>query len=98
MNRKPMHMADWISKLDDFLRLSDREILTHAGRISQDSAKEKAEAEFTQFKEQQRKLPQPVDQHFTESLDALKKIEGEAKQAQEKKPIKKSASKKKPNE
>lgn len=32
LNRKPMHMADWISKLDDFLKLSDREILTHAGR------------------------------------------------------------------
>lgn len=97
MNRKPMHMADWISKLDDFLRLSDREILTHAGKISHDSAKEKAEAEFAQFKVQQRNLPQPVDQHFAESLDELKKIEGEAKQAQKKKPTKKTASKKKPS-
>ncbi len=97
MNRKPMHMADWISKLDDFLRLSDREILTHAGKISHDSAKEKAEAEFAQFKEQQRNLPQPVDQHFAESLDELKKIEGEAKQAQKKKTTKKVASKKKPS-
>jgi hypothetical protein len=34
MNRKPMHMADWKSKLNDFLRLSDREILTHAGTVS----------------------------------------------------------------
>ncbi|WP_417730456.1 virulence RhuM family protein [Rosistilla oblonga] len=97
MNRKPMHMADWISKLDDFLRLSDREILTHAGKISHDSAKAKAEAEFAQFKEQQRNLPQPVDQHFAVSLDELKKIEGEAKQAQKKKPTKKAASKKKPS-
>jgi hypothetical protein len=31
MNRKPMYMADWISKLDDFLKLSDRQILNHAG-------------------------------------------------------------------
>ena len=30
LNRKPMYMADWIRKLDDFLRLSDRDILTHA--------------------------------------------------------------------
>lgn len=30
-SRKVMHMGDWIAKLDDFLRLSDREILTHAG-------------------------------------------------------------------
>ncbi len=31
MSRRAMHMADWIAKLDDFLRLSDRQILTHAG-------------------------------------------------------------------
>ena len=31
-NRRAMHMKDWISKLDDFLRLSEREILTHAGK------------------------------------------------------------------
>ncbi len=33
LNRRAMHMADWIAKLDDFLRLSDREILDHAGKI-----------------------------------------------------------------
>jgi hypothetical protein len=32
LNRKPMHMRDWITRLDDFLRISDRDILTHAGR------------------------------------------------------------------
>ncbi len=29
-----MHMADWIAKLDDFLKLSEHDILSHAGRIS----------------------------------------------------------------
>ena len=33
-SHKPMHMADWIGKLDDFIRLSERDILTHAGNIS----------------------------------------------------------------
>ena len=33
-NRNPMSMADWIAKLDDFLRLSDRDILDHAGKVS----------------------------------------------------------------
>jgi hypothetical protein len=37
-NRKPMFMVNWIAKLDDFLRLSEREILTHSGRISHDLA------------------------------------------------------------
>lgn len=32
IDRKPMYMADWIAKLDDFLKLSDREILTTPGR------------------------------------------------------------------
>lgn len=34
MNRKTMHMADWIAKLDDFLRLSNRDVLDHAGKVS----------------------------------------------------------------
>ena len=34
LSRRPMYMADWIDNLDDFLRLSDRDILTHAGKIS----------------------------------------------------------------
>ncbi len=77
--KKQMHMRDWITKLDDFLKLSDREILTHAGKISHETAKLKAEAEFETFRATQAELPQPVDRHFAESLDELKKIEGEAK-------------------
>ena len=38
LNRKPMYMRDWISKLDDFLKLSDREILTNAGTVSHEQA------------------------------------------------------------
>ena len=32
-DRKPMYMADWLHKLDQFLQISEREILTHAGTI-----------------------------------------------------------------
>ena len=81
LNRKPMSMIDWIARLDDFLKLSDREILTHAGTISHDAARAKAEAEFAAFKKQQAALPQPVDEHFAQSLDELKKIESQAKEA-----------------
>lgn len=28
LGRKPMYMNDWISKLDEFLRLSEREVLS----------------------------------------------------------------------
>ncbi|MDR3602143.1 MAG: RhuM family protein [Desulfosporosinus sp.] len=40
--RKPMYMQDWIVKLDDFLRLSEHEILTNVGKISHDNALKKA--------------------------------------------------------
>ena len=75
LQRKPMHMADWIAKLDDFLRLSDRDILTHAGKISHEAALEKAEAEFGKFHAAQDALPQPVDQQFEQTLQELKQIE-----------------------
>ena len=79
LQRKPMAMADWISKLDDFLKLSDREVLGHAGKISHQDAKKKAEAELEAYRNRLASLPQPVDEDFAQSLDDLKRIEGEAK-------------------
>jgi len=79
VSRKPMHMAGWIRKLDDFIRISDREILTHAGKISHETARLKAEAEYEAFRATQAALPQSVDRHFAESLDELKKIAGSVK-------------------
>ena len=49
MRRVPMHMPDWIKKLDAFLSLNEREILTHAGRISHEMARELAEGEYEKF-------------------------------------------------
>lgn len=49
-NRKPMYMADWAKKLNDFLTLNDREILEHAGRVSAEMAKELADAEYEKFR------------------------------------------------
>lgn len=75
MNRRPMTMDQWIAKLDDFLRLTDREILTHAGRISHDAAVAKAGAEFEKYREAQTALPQPVDEHFEEAIKEVKRLE-----------------------
>lgn len=79
MNRKPMFMVDWVSKLDGFIRMTDRPTLTHAGKVSHETAKLKAEAELEKFRKAQDALPHPVDAHFKEAIDELKKIEGEAK-------------------
>ena len=49
MRRIPMHMADWIAKLDGFLRLNERGILTHAGKVSHELALSHAEQEYDSF-------------------------------------------------
>ena len=49
MRRIPMHMQDWIAKLNGFLSLNDRNILTHAGTISHQMAKELAEGEYDRY-------------------------------------------------
>lgn len=74
-NRKPMYMADWIRKLDDFLRLSDREILTHAGKISHDDAIARAQVEYDRFTEGQRALPSAVEKHFEDAVTDVKKLQ-----------------------
>ncbi|RXK87755.1 hydroxyacid dehydrogenase [Chlorobaculum sp. 24CR] len=52
MRRVPMYMNDWIAKLHAFLTLNDREILTNAGKISHQLAKEYAEKEYEKFNRQ----------------------------------------------
>ena len=72
-DHKPMYMRDWIQKLDDFLRLSDKEILTHAGNISAKLAKEKADAEYDKFKERTQNELTPVEIHFIEQFEREQK-------------------------
>ena len=47
--RRPMHMADWIAKLDNFLRISDQDILVHAGSISHQDAERHAHRQFEYY-------------------------------------------------
>jgi len=60
LNRKPMYMRDWISKLDEFLKVSERDILTHSGKVSHEEAIEKARAEYEKFRQQMLEEPSPV--------------------------------------
>lgn len=77
LNRKPMTMAGWIAKLDDFLRLSDREILTHAGRISHDRAAGFATEQFERYRKQKLAEPTRVERDFEAATRALKAVEHE---------------------
>ena len=49
-NKRAMTMKDWIFKLDDFLRLNEKEILEHKGKISKKLAQEIAKKEYVIFK------------------------------------------------
>jgi len=77
-NRRPMYMADWISKLDDFLRISERDILTHAGKVSKDMAQDHADAEFDKYQQRQLAEPSRAEKDFEKSFEQLKQIEATA--------------------
>ena len=74
MRRVPMHMADWIKKLDAFLTLNERDILTHAGKVSHEKALAKAEAEYEKFRALQNAQPSPVDVAFNEAVQKMKQL------------------------
>lgn len=63
LSRKTMYMNDWLTKLDDFLRLSERDILLHTGKISHQEALEKAREEYSKYHEKLNALS-PVEEHF----------------------------------
>ncbi|HNQ72825.1 MAG TPA: virulence RhuM family protein [Verrucomicrobiota bacterium] len=71
-SRKLMTMRDWIAKLDDFLRLSDRQILTHAGKVSHEVAAAKAGAEYGKFRVLEDARPSAVEKDFEEAVKKLK--------------------------
>ena len=70
---RPMYMKDWINILDDFLRISRKDILTHAGKISAKLAKEKADQEYDKFKERTKNDLSPVEIHFLENFEREQK-------------------------
>ncbi len=71
---RPMYMKDWINILDDILRISRKDILTHAGKISAKLAKEKADHEYDKFKERTKNDLSPVEIHFLENFEREQKI------------------------
>jgi hypothetical protein len=71
MRRIPMHMQDWIAKLDGFLNLNERGILTNAGKISHELAAQHAEQEYDIFHEQRLAEDAIRPDDFEKSIKAL---------------------------
>ena len=71
LSQKTMTMKEWIAKLDDFLRMASRDILSHAGKISHEMALEKARVEYSKYQQQTLDTPSLVEQHFFEAVHEL---------------------------
>ena len=79
MGRRTMTMAAWINKLDEFLKLADRDVLTGAGRVSHAAAMAKVDAEFERWDKRRIDAPSAVERHFAEAIGATKRIGVERK-------------------
>ena len=74
LQRKVMTMRDWITKLDEFLKLSEHELLDHAGKISAEQAKMKAELEYERYRVFLDSQPRLVDLDFEKAASKLKNL------------------------
>jgi hypothetical protein len=73
----PMYMKDWLERLDDFLKISRKELLTHAGKVSREVAEKKALTEFAKYKKRTIGELSPIEKHFLESIETMQKeLEG----------------------
>ncbi len=77
LNKRPLYMRDWIAKLDDFLRLGERDILTHAGKVSHEDAARKAQLEYDKYRQNTAKQLSKVEVDF---LIEAKRVENLGKQ------------------
>ena len=73
LRRKTMTMKDWIAKLDDFLRMSESEVLDNAGQISHEMAMEKASGEYIKYKALTVDELSVVEKDFLESVKTTQK-------------------------
>lgn len=77
VNGRLMKMKDWIKKLDEFLKISEKELLTHAGKVSAEQAEEKARQEFEKYrKEQDKDYVSDFDREVKKIVQQLPKKKG----------------------
>ena len=72
---EPMYMKDWLETIDDYLKMTRRDILTTKGRITHKQAIDKAHQEYEKYKKKQEKQLSAVEQHFIESIKELEALE-----------------------
>lgn len=71
LDHEPMYMKDWLETIDDYLKMTRREILTTAGRVSHKQALDKAHDEYKKYKAKEVDRLSLVEKHFLESIRKL---------------------------
>jgi hypothetical protein len=99
--KKPMHMAEWVERLDAFLRFNERDILRHAGSISHELAERHAHAQFEQHEAERRQLETArSSSDFDRAVEEVKRLEQgtppRPSQGAKQKPPKEATRKRKP--
>ena len=79
LNQEPMYMKDWLETIDDYLKMTRRDILTSSGRISHKQAIKKAHAEYDKYKNRLDDTLSPVEKDFIESIGMLEQITASSK-------------------
>lgn len=72
---EPMYMKNWLETIDDYLKMTRRDILTTKGRVTHKQAIDKAHAEYEKYRKKQDELLSPVERQFIESIKELAALE-----------------------
>ncbi len=79
--RKQTFLRDWQSRLDEFLRFNERNVLPDAGKVSREDAERRAHEEYARFEERRRLAAEAAGE-----TDAIEALEQAAKQVEKLKP------------
>ncbi len=73
LRQKPMYMKDWIQRLDEYLKMTDSEVLENAGSVSHALAEQKAKQEYQKYKQLHSGELSPVEEAFLASIEQERK-------------------------
>lgn len=75
LNHEPMYMKDWLETIDDYLKMTRRDILKTKGSVTHKQALEKAHEEYEKYKKSEESTLSSVEQHFLDSINELEGLE-----------------------
>nr|WP_234037760.1 RhuM family protein [Roseibacillus ishigakijimensis] len=75
--RKQIFLRDWQTKLDEFLRFNERDVLDHAGKVTKQEADESAKSQYDGFAKRRRIARE--EREASESIKALEALSKEEK-------------------